>query len=325
MTKIPAKKRPIKSAELKRAEKALRKSEERFRALTENTSDWIWEVDQHIVYTYSSPKIKDLLGYRPEEIIGKTPFDLMPSDESQRVSEKFHSIMKSRKPFTALENINLHKEGRRVILETSGVPIIDKDGHFFGYRGMDRDITKRKKAEKEIMKNLSLLNSSIESTADGILVVDREGKIVRSNQKFLQMWNIPESMVAARDDNKALSFVLDQLKDPDSFISRVKELYARPEEKSFDVIEFHDGRYFERYSQPQEIEGKILGRVWSFRDVTDRKKAEEAVKRNEMELTKRVKELEEFYDIAVGRELRMVELKKEIAKLEKEFEKYKQQ
>jgi PAS domain S-box-containing protein len=141
--------------------------------------------------------------------------------------------------------------------------------------------TERNKTEEEIMKNLSLLNSTIESTADGILVVDRKGKIVRFNRKFLQMWKIPERIVGSGDDDEALSFVLDQLKDPQGFLSKVKELYAHPGEKSFDLIEFKDGRYFERYSQPQEIEGKVLGRVWSFRDVTDRKKAEAALRASE--------------------------------------------
>jgi len=265
----------------KLAEEYLRASEERFRSLTESTSDWIWEVDQYGVYTYSSPKVKDLLGYEPNEIIGKSPFDLMPIDELQRISDIAHSIIESRMPFAALENTNLHKDGRRVILETSGVPIFNKDGNFLGYRGIDRDITDRKKAEEEILNHLSLLNSTIESTADGLLVVDGDGKIVKFNHKFLLIWNIPESIVESLDDDKALSFVSDQLKDPESFLSKVKELYARPNEKSFDVIEFKDGRYFERYSQPQEIEGKILGRVWSFRDVTDRKKAIASLKASE--------------------------------------------
>ena len=150
-----------------------------------------------------------------------------------------------------------------------------------GYGGTARDTRGRKKTEEEIMKNLSLLNSTIESTADGILVVDREGKIVRFNRKFLRIWKIPEFIVASRDDDRTISFVLEQLKDPDGFLSKVKELYAHPEERSFDLIEFKDGRYFERYSQPQEIGGKILGRVWSFRDVTDRKKTEAALKASE--------------------------------------------
>jgi PAS domain S-box-containing protein len=136
--------------ERKQAEEALRASEQRFRALVETTSDFVWEVDQNGFYTYASPKIKDLLGYEPEEVIGKTPFDLMPPDEAERIAKVFWAIAESRKAFTALENTNLHKDGRRVVLETSGVPILDAKGNLVGYRGIDRDITKRKRAKEEL-------------------------------------------------------------------------------------------------------------------------------------------------------------------------------
>lgn len=138
----------------KRAEKELRKSEERFRALTESTSDWIWEVDVDGAYTYASPKANDLLGYKPEEIIGKTPFDFMPADEAERVAGLFRKIGKSGKPFSGLENTNIRKDGQHVVLETSGVPFFDKDGNVLGYRGIDRDITERKHTEQKLESSL---------------------------------------------------------------------------------------------------------------------------------------------------------------------------
>ncbi len=141
----------------KRAQKALRESEGRFRSLVESTSDWIWEVDESGVYTYASPKVKELLGYEPEEIIGKTPFDLMPADEAKRVAAEFRAVMDARKDFDRLENTNLHKEGYPVVLETSGVPIFDNKGNFRGYRGIDRDITERKKAQEQ----LEILNAEL--------------------------------------------------------------------------------------------------------------------------------------------------------------------
>jgi signal transduction histidine kinase len=135
-----------------------------------------------------------------------------------------------------------------------------------------------KKTDTILEQSLSLLQATLESTADGILVVDEEGRMVSFNQKFVQMWRIPVSILYARDDERALAFVLDQLKDPDGFLKKVRELYSHPGEESYDVLPFKDGRVFERYSIPQRIGAKIVGRVWSFRDVTDRQNAEEALR-----------------------------------------------
>ncbi len=136
--------------ERKQVAKTLQDSEEQFRSLVEATSDWIWEVGQDGIYTYISPRVKDLLGYEPEEIIGKTPFDLMPPDEAERVGTIFSEIIASRRSFERMENVNLHLKGHTVVIETSGVPIFDSNGNFTGYRGIDRDITKRKIAEEEL-------------------------------------------------------------------------------------------------------------------------------------------------------------------------------
>ncbi|NVL90193.1 MAG: PAS domain S-box protein, partial [Desulfobacterales bacterium] len=146
-----AKRRRI-EADLEKMLAALQKSKERFRSLTESTSDWVWEVDVNGAYTYASPKVKDLLGYGPDEVIGKTPFDLMPADEAKRAAGLFRDILESREPFAELEKTSLYKDGSQVVLESSGVPILDEAGNLLGYRGIDRDITKRKKAEQELQK-----------------------------------------------------------------------------------------------------------------------------------------------------------------------------
>jgi len=150
----PAVERELREAKARqahqRAEEARRESEERYRHLVESCNDWVWEVDQDGIYTYASPHCRDLLGYEPEEIIGKTPFDLMPPEEARRVSEVFAAIAADRRPFRGLENTNRHKNGHLVVLETNGAPVIDGQGRFMGYRGMDRDITQRKAHEREI-------------------------------------------------------------------------------------------------------------------------------------------------------------------------------
>jgi two-component system, cell cycle sensor histidine kinase and response regulator CckA len=172
--------------ERRRSEEILHQSEERFRALTENTSDWIWEVDQSFVFTYTSPKVKDLLGYEPNEIIGKTPFDLMPEHEAKRISDIAHSMLASHEPFTSLENINLRKDGRQVILETSGVPTFDKDGKFSGYRGIDRDITERKRAEEALRVSEEKYRLVVENANDAIFIA-QDGKIKFSNTQLANL------------------------------------------------------------------------------------------------------------------------------------------
>ncbi|GEM_PF-758710 len=132
---------------LRLANDALRHSEQRFRALVETTSDWFWEVDAMGRYTAAGPQVQALLGYSPEEVLGITPFDLMPPDEAARVRDIFLEAVAARRPLVAIENTNLHKNGALVVLETSGVPVFGPGGELLGYRGMDRDITDRKRQE----------------------------------------------------------------------------------------------------------------------------------------------------------------------------------
>ncbi len=139
------------TTERKRHENALRHSEARFRSLVETTSDWIWEIDENSTYTYVSPKIRDLLGYEAEDVVGKTPFDFMHPEDAQRMAEKFNTIKAERKSFSGVENVNISKDGNLVTIETNGVPIFDVEGRFCGYRGIDRDVTARKKLEQQYL------------------------------------------------------------------------------------------------------------------------------------------------------------------------------
>ncbi|UCC20522.1 MAG: PAS domain S-box protein [Promethearchaeota archaeon] len=164
------------------AEKKLRESEERFRSLVETTSDWIWEVDANNVFTYSSPNIRDLLGYEPEEIIGKSPLELMPLNEAKRVENLFQSILESDKSFKIFENTNFHKDGSLVVVETSGVPIFDDKGNPLGYRGINRDITNRKNSEQKLKESEEMYRNLFNSTPYAIWLVDLRGNILDCNE-----------------------------------------------------------------------------------------------------------------------------------------------
>jgi signal transduction histidine kinase len=127
---------------------------------------------------------------------------------------------------------------------------------------------------KELANSLSLLNATIESTADGILVVNLKREIRSYNTTFAKAWRLPPELLESKDEQKLLGFVIAQLKDGEAFLGKVQALYSNPEAESFDILEFKDGRVFERFSRPQRLGGICVGRVWSFHDVTARREAE---------------------------------------------------
>ncbi len=142
------------AAELSRAKDALEKAHEalelRFRDIAEAMSDWVWEVDADARYTYCSEKVKDVLGYSAEEMVGKTPFDYMLPDEADRVGAAFVETIREGRPFKNMENWLRTRDGRLVCMSASGVPILNDAGELLGYRGVDSDITKRKKVEEAL-------------------------------------------------------------------------------------------------------------------------------------------------------------------------------
>jgi PAS domain S-box-containing protein len=142
-------------------------------------------------------------------------------------------------------------------------------------RELSREVEARRSAEEASGRSVSLLKATLESTADGILVVDRAGRIVDYNRRFLELWHIPGNVIETQNDEWALAYVAEQLSTPGEFIAKVRDLYNQPDEESLDTLHFRDGRVFERYSRPQSIDNRIVGRVWSFRDITERKRADD--------------------------------------------------
>lgn len=268
--------------ERKRAEEGLREAELRYRTVADFTHDWeYWEAPDKTL-RYISPSCERITGYGVEQF--REAPDLiseitLPEDRhlwARHLHDAFHLLS----PQEIIFRIR-RRDGEIRWIEHVCQPVTDIRGGFLGVRASNRDITMRKQAEEKLRRTLSLLSATLESTGDGILVVDKKGRMVSFNQKFIKMWRIPESLIESRDDEKALSFVADQLEDPETFLLKVKELYDQADRESFDVLQFKDGRVFERYSQPQSIGDSIIGRVWSFRDATERKKAEKALRESE--------------------------------------------
>jgi PAS domain S-box-containing protein len=406
--------------ERKKAEEALIESELRFKQVAENAKEWIWEVDKNGLYTYASRVSKELLGYNPDEIVGKKYFyDLFVEKDKEELKALTFEAFARKEQFTGLINVNKHKDGSDIILSTSGVPILNNDGDLVGYRGVDVDITESKQmqdvllkskrqydslvsnipvgvylllsktnksytfkyvspkmeeilginsksimadskvafqsihpddigeltklneehfqsprlfnwqgraivngniiwihiasfpepledgnvlwhgvisnitesklAEEKLKSSFSLLNATLESTADGILVVDSTGKINLFNQRFIEMWKIPKELLTIKDDKLLLEHLITFVEKPEEFISNLNELYLKPDESSFDVLNLSEERTFERYSRPQKIGDAIVGRVWSFRDITERRRARKELEEYQAHLEELVK------------------------------------
>jgi len=283
----------------KQAEEELRASKEDYRFLAESIKDVVWVVDaETMCYRYMSPAVEGLGGRTAEELLNLPLIQTFTADVGAHVIDltrrRARDFLAGKEPsgrFYTDEVGQPRKDGSTVWTEViTGYHINPKSGGV-EVRGVSRDITERKQTEEELARALSLLESTMESTADGILVANSIGEIVRFNHKFREMWGLPEAIVAAKDDAAALSFVSGQLKEPQTFLTTMRDVIGAPDVISFDVLELRDGRVLERYSQPQRIGDALVGRVWSFRDITERKRAEEEIQQRNQELARLNEEL----------------------------------
>ncbi|AFY56504.1 PAS domain S-box [Rivularia sp. PCC 7116] len=188
----------------KRAEISLQTSEERFRSLVEISSDWVWEVNEYGFFTYASPKVLDILGYTPQEILGKTPLDLLPTEEGKRLVEVLNSFIIEKQQFKNLENIKFHKNGNSVIMETSGVPIFDANGYFRGYRGIDRDITERFQAEDRLRTSEERFRVLVTHAPVGIFQTNAKGECLFVNPRWSEITGLSEQEASGEGWSKAL-------------------------------------------------------------------------------------------------------------------------
>jgi PAS domain S-box-containing protein len=262
--------------ERKRAEETVRASEERYRQLVLSSTDWVWELDKDGAYTYVGPQCRDMLGYEPAELIGRKPIDLMPPEEARRCLPAFETTLNERKPFHGLESIRWHKDGHLVTLETSGVPISDKQGRFWGYRGMARDISERKRAENALREGEERFRQVANSAPVMIWMAGTDKLCTYFNQTWLTFTGRP---IEAELGNGWTECV-----HPEDY-SLCLETYTH----SFDRREpfqmqyrlrRHDGEYrwlFDRGVPRFNSDGSFSGYIGSCIDVTDRKQMEEAL------------------------------------------------
>ena len=220
-----------------------------------------------------SEELYRIYGIEPGQFAGTYEAYLQRADpeDRERVNAALFDALRERRPFVSDHRI-VRPDGTKRVLHTRGDVITDENGQPVSVAGCCWDTTELNEATDNANRARSLLEATIDATADGILVVDTSARVTKYNHRFLTLWRIPDSVARLHDDEKLLEHVCDQLESPDEFLCGIHALYNDPERDSFDVLHFKDGRVFERYSIPQRLGHEIVGRVWSFRDVTEREK-----------------------------------------------------
>ena len=248
----------------------------RFRSLVHNSAAVTMLVSPNGDIEAVSGALTRVLGHDPELVEGRHLAELVAGFDRDRVSGAMAQASQDAPgdaPVTVGVQMLRYDSAETIPFELTIVNLVD-DPTVRGFVVSGHDVRARAAVELELRSTLSLLTATLDSTADGILVVDHSGRITSFNNRFTEMWRLPGSIVHGGDDAAALEFVLDQVVRPDAFMAKVAELYAQPESESDDILEFKDGRVFERHSKPQRVDGEVVGRVWSFSDITDRKRLE---------------------------------------------------
>jgi two-component system, sensor histidine kinase and response regulator len=266
--------------EHRKTESELRRSIALLQATVDATADAILVVDASGKMVHFNHRFVELWGI-PEPVVESRDETRALATVLEKLRDPAAFVKKVMsvyaQPSAPSHDVIEMKDGR--LIERDSLPQV-VDGTTVGRVWSFRDVTERRQVEEGIESTLSLLKATLEATADGVLVVDNDGAIVSYNRKFADMWRVPEDVLASRDDKQAMAFVLDQLRDPERFARKIQDLYAEPEAKSYDWIDFKDGRLFERYSAPQKVAGRTVGRVWSFHDVTRIRLMEDTIRRH---------------------------------------------
>jgi PAS domain S-box-containing protein len=267
-----------------------------------NAPIMVWDPEFRI--TLFNRAFEHLTGRKAKEVIGQSVYILLPGKCQDEAMDLIKKTTLEGERWESVEIPILHKKGEIRTVLWNSASIFGSDGKtIISTIAQGQDITERKRIEAEyrlravgyaninvtlneeirqrkladtmLKKTLSLLSASFEATADAIYVVDHLGKITSYNQNFMNLWNIPPDLLASGENEQVMKYVLPQLKNSEEFSASVKELESHQGREIFDMIEFKDGKIIERYSKPQKIGNTVVGRVWSFRDITDRKHSEE--------------------------------------------------
>jgi two-component system, cell cycle sensor histidine kinase and response regulator CckA len=279
----------------------------KYRAIVEFAPEILALIASDGAIQFANPHLQNVLQHKTSEVEGRNIFEFIHPDDAARAAQEYSdtiqkegehipTVLRLRTakgewiPFEIIASNRLNDPDVQAVVFTARDlrfrDQIIEDAIRFTNADVNRDTSERitelakinaalrienqarRQAECKLQHTVSLLNATLDSTADGILVVSLDGKVTSCNKHFMEMWKIDANCAVGKSDQDLLSFVTEQLRSPNEFLDKVQALYADPSATSFDVLYLKDGRIFERYSQPQRFDGKVVGRVWSFRDVT---------------------------------------------------------
>lgn len=237
---------------------------------------------------FANTKLCKLFGYEINDLLKLDDYALVHPNDREMVKQYHHERIENKVDIPGKYDLRgVTRNGDTIYLSVLSLPRVNDKKETTGTINYIWDITSTKnieksliEREKELIQSELELKGILESTADGILAVDNNGKVITTNEKFSKLWRIPKEILDSGDDDMLLSHVLDQLLDPEQFLSKVKELY-NSKERDFDTLHFKDGRIFERYSRPLLVGEENFGRIWSFRDITGKMQSEKALKESE--------------------------------------------
>ncbi len=245
-----------------------------FKASAAISPDITYLIDEKGIINHANQASETLLGFQQDEILNTSIHSLIHPDDTYAVAGDMQNISKSFSPPSRKVRLR-QKNNTYLNVDLRIFQVTSEQGNFSGM--MFRDLNySRISPPRKAPPNNAILQSQLETSWDGILVVDPDQKIILTNDRFHRMWSIAPHIAALQNDEIQIKTILDQLADPDAFISRVQYLYEHPDETSLELIPLKDGRIFERYSAPlHDIDNTFLGRIWYFRDITETKNMEE--------------------------------------------------
>ena len=273
--------------ERKQAEEKIKESEIQFRSLANDTPAFMFMGDAEANVEFVNRQWLEFVGLDSTEGIGKAWETITHPEDIAPMYAIYTEAVSNLRPYQ-FEIRQKRKDGIYRWILWKGIPRKGSNGNFAGIMGVGFDIDEQKLAEEKLAYRTALLEAHNEASVDGILLVDAKGKIISFNQRFVEVWNMPQHIVNAKDDEAALSFAMKQLVNPQQFIDKVKYLYEHPTETSLDELEFKEGKIVERNGYPVIGEdGSYYAWSWTFKDITKRKKIQQDLKntKDQLELT----------------------------------------